>query len=124
MRIKVLSSKTVTLTFTLLAASLHSHADQSWAYTYNGLGMVETANGPRIDVDDTTTYTYDTSANLTSITNSLGQITQLTDYNGRGQPGKIIDVNDAETVLTYHLRGWLLSSTIKTLKPSSQLNFV
>jgi YD repeat-containing protein len=101
---------------------LNAHADQSWDYTYNNLGLVETANGPRTDVNDTTTYTYDTSGNLTSVENALTQTTLLQDYNGRGQPGKIIDSNQVATILTYHARGWLASSTLKHPSGSAALD--
>ncbi len=88
-------------------------AAQNWNYTYNSTGQVLTANGPRTDVSDITTYTYDASGNVASITNPLGQVVQLQNYNGRGQPGKIIDANGVETLLTYHVRGWLLTTTVK-----------
>lgn len=88
-------------------------ATQNWTYTYNTSGQVLTADGPRTDVSDVTTNTYDTSGNLATITNALGHVTQLLDYNGRGQPGRIIDANGVETLLTYHSRGWLLTSTVK-----------
>ncbi|MFS1524425.1 hypothetical protein ACL7TT_09965 [Microbulbifer sp. 2304DJ12-6] len=87
-------------------------------YTYhpagsNGAGLVATMDGPRTDVSDLTSYAYDVSGNLISTTNPLGHVTQLTDHNGRDLPGKSIDANGVETVLTYHVRGWLLTSTVK-----------
>ena len=90
-----------------------AEATQNWSYTYNTNGQVLTADGPRTDVTDVTTYTYDTSGNVATITNPLGHVTQLQNYNGRGQPGTMIDANGVETTLTYHVRGWLLSSTVK-----------
>src|SRR5262249_5399259 len=36
---------------------------RTWTYTYDALGHVLTADGPRTDVNDTTTYTYDASGN-------------------------------------------------------------
>ena len=88
------------------------------SYTYhpigtNGAGLMATMDGPRTDVADTTSYTYDTDGNLMSVTNPLGHVTQMTDYTDRGQPGKIIDPNGIETILTYHARGWLLAATVK-----------
>lgn len=32
---------------------------RNWAYTYNSLGLIETVNGPRTDVQDVTSCTYD-----------------------------------------------------------------
>ncbi|MGI2028642.1 hypothetical protein [Endozoicomonas acroporae] len=43
----------------------------------------------------------------------MGQVTEYQDYNGRSLPGKVIDANGVETLFTYHVRGWLLSSTVK-----------
>lgn len=90
-----------------------AQAYEAWAYTYNSKGQVLTANGPRTDVSDITAYSYDTAGNLATLTNALGHIAHLQNYNGRGQPGKIIDTNGVETLLVYHARGWLLSSTTK-----------
>ncbi len=97
----------------VLASPATVFADPQWNYTYNNSGQVLTADGPRIDVSDTTTYTYDASGNRVSMTNALGHITLMQDYNARGQVGKIIDPNGTETLLTYHPRGWLLSSIVK-----------
>lgn len=93
--------------------SLPALASQNWSYTYNANGQVLTADGPRTDVTDITTNTYDVSGNLATTTNALGHLTQLLDYNGRGQPGRVIDANGVETILTYHARGWLLTSTVQ-----------
>ncbi|UTW46347.1 RHS domain-containing protein [bacterium SCSIO 12696] len=103
----------VTAGMLALGMSGISHASQIWNYTYNSNGQMLTADGPRTDVNDITTYTYDASGNRNTVTNALGHLTQYLDYNGRGQPGRIIDPNGVETVLTYHVRGWLLTSTIK-----------
>lgn len=99
---------------TVSAMTLASaQAAQNWVYTYNTAGQVLTADGTRTDVSDITTNTYDTAGNLANATNALGHLTQLLNYNDRGQPGTIIDPNGVETLLTYQSRGWLLSSTVK-----------
>lgn len=90
-----------------------TQADQVWNYTYNAQGWVETTDGPRDDVADVTTYGYDAAGHITQLTNALGHVTQMLDYNGYGQPQRIIDPNGVETRLDYHARGWLLSSTVK-----------
>jgi RHS repeat-associated protein len=95
-------------------------AQQSTAYTYNPQGLVLSQDGPRTDVTDVTTYTYDTAGNRTSMTNALVHITQLLDYNGRGQPTRVIDANGTETLLSYHVRGWLSSVTV--VDPSGDLS--
>jgi YD repeat-containing protein len=82
---------------------------RTWEYTYNDFGQVLSANGPRIDVNDTTTYTYDTQGNLTSITDALGRVTTLSNYDAHGQVGRIVDPNGLTTDFTYSPRGWLTS---------------
>ena len=114
-----------TFTFTLLAVALSlgiSHAaragDRDWSYTYNGDGQILSANGPRTDVTDITTYVYDDSGNRISITNALGHVVLMQNHNDRGQPGLITDANGVDTLLTYHARGWLSSSTVNNATTS------
>ncbi len=81
------------------------------SYTYNGFGQVLTVDGPRTDVSDITTYDYDTSGNLTKVTNALGHETLITSHDAHGKPLSITDPNGTVTTLTYHPRGWLTSVT-------------
>jgi YD repeat-containing protein len=85
---------------------------RTWSYTYNTVGQVLTATGPRTDVVDKTTYTYDSSGNLSTITNAVGQVTTLSNYDANGRVGLITDANGATTALTYSPRGWLTSKTV------------
>ncbi len=94
---------------------------RTWAYTYypsgvNGAYQVATINGPRTDVSDITTYTYNADGFVSTVTNPLGHVTEVTGYNARGLPLSMLDQNNVVTQMTYHPRGWLLSSTI--LDPS------
>ncbi|MBC9249131.1 hypothetical protein A9179_02455 [Pseudomonas alcaligenes] len=84
-------------------------AERSWSYTYNSLGLVETADGPRTDVADVTTYAYDAQGHLTQVTNALGHITQLSNFDVFGNPQTVIDPNGVVTSLTYAPQGWLTS---------------
>jgi len=84
---------------------------RTWAYTYNSLGLIATVDGPRADVSDVTTYTYDTQGNLTASTNALGHSTQITAHDASGRPLTLVDANGVETTLTYDLRGRLLTRT-------------
>lgn len=91
---------------------------RTWTYTYypqgvNGQFLMHTMDGPRTDVSDVTTYTYTAEGYVASITNPLNQTTQVTAYNARGLPLTMIDSNGVTTEMTYHPRGWLLSSTVK-----------
>jgi YD repeat-containing protein len=87
-------------------------AARTWSYTYNTVGQVLTVTGPRTDVVDKTTYTYDTSGNLSMITNAVGQVATLSNYDANGRVGLITDANGATTALTYSSRGWLTGKTV------------
>ncbi|TQV79449.1 RHS repeat protein [Exilibacterium tricleocarpae] len=114
----------VVVAFLGLASGVAASGNQAWHYTYNAVGLVTSEDGPRTDVADTTSYSYDAHWNMRSITDALGHTTQLQDYNSRGLPGKIIDANGVETLLTYHVRGWLASSTVKHPSGNAALDAV
>lgn len=93
---------------------------RTWTYTYNQYGQALTADGPRTDVTDVTTYTYYDAAdpdmgkrgNLATVTNALGQVTQITAYDLNGNPLTIVDPNGVTTTLTYDLRQRLTARTV------------
>jgi YD repeat-containing protein len=95
---------------------------RTWSYTYNPHGLVLTADGPRTDVSDVTTYTYysDTDSNLgrrgniNTITNAAGQTTTVSSYDAHGNPLSITDANGLTTTLTYDLRQRLTSRAVGT----------
>lgn len=62
------------------------------SYTYNGLDLLETIDGPRTDVTDITTLAYDTATgNLIQVSNPLGQISQITAHDASGRPQTLVD---------------------------------
>lgn len=88
-----------------------------WTYTYNSNGSVLTINGPRTDLADITTYTYFANnaactgasalgcrGQISSVTNALGHVTNITEYNAHGQPLTITDPNGLVTTLGYDAR--------------------
>jgi YD repeat-containing protein len=91
-----------------------------WTYTYNNYGQVLTENGPRTDVNDTTTTTYyaDNDAvlgnrgNVKDITNALGQKTTYNSYDANGRVTKITAPNGSVTDLAYFPRGWLKTLSV------------
>jgi RHS repeat-associated protein len=91
---------------------------RTMTWTYNNLGQVLTIDGPRTDVTDVTAYTYDSQHNLATITNALGHVTQITEYDLHGNPKKIIDPNGVETTLTYDVRQRLKTRTINQFTTS------
>jgi YD repeat-containing protein len=82
----------------------------TYAYEYHDENQsrlkIRTIDGPRTDVADTASYEYSAEGFLTRETDALGRTTQYLDHNGRGQPGRVIDANGVETLLTYTARGW------------------
>ena len=83
---------------------------RTWTYTWDSTGLLQTVNGPRTDVTDTTTYAW-TNGVLSSVTNALSQATQINAVNERGLPTQITDSNGVVTDLAYNQRGWLTSVT-------------
>ena len=80
---------------------------RAWTYTYNANNQMETVDGPRTDVNDTTTYTYDpVNGNLLSVTNAAGHTTQITAHDASGRPLRMVDANGLVTQITYTPRGW------------------
>ncbi len=87
---------------------------------YTSRGQLQSVNGPRTDVSDTTFFDYyaDTApvvfnrARLHRITNALGQVTEFSGYNQFGYPQQITDMNGVVTQLSYGARGRLTGKTI------------
>ncbi len=89
-------------------------AARTWAYTYDTNGLLLSVDGPRTDVNDVTMFTYDAIGNLASMTNALGQTTQYTDYEPSGRLLRSVDPAGVETLLDYHVRGWLAHRKVGT----------
>ncbi|MBN8284892.1 MAG: RHS repeat protein [Zoogloea sp.] len=92
---------------------------RTWTYTYNQYGQVLTADGPRTDVADITTYTYypDSTANWTlgdlkSVTNALGHVWNYTRYDKAGRLLAASDPNGTAYTFTYTPRGWLKTRSV------------
>ena len=86
-----------------------SGSQRNWQYAYNEYGQLLSATGPRTDIVDKTTYTYEVGmrGNLTSVTNAVGHVTSMSNYDANGRVGQITDPNGLVTTLTYTERGWL-----------------
>lgn len=104
------------LTRTVLDTS--TSESRTWTNTFDSAHRLLTADGPRTDVSDVTTYSYYSCTSgsrcgqLHTITNALGHVTTYNSYNAQGQPLSITDANGLVTTLTYDLRKRLASSTV------------
>lgn len=122
--IAVLCSKTVQATTDANGSSGFSAGlsgkPRTWTWTYNAVGQVLTADGPRSDVPDTVTYAYYATddadqakrGNQASTTNALGHVTLISAYDPNGRPLTIVDANGVTTTLSYTPRGWLKTRTV------------
>jgi RHS repeat-associated protein len=95
----------------LVLISLSIKADQTVSYSYNDQGLIASIDGPRTDVEDITTFSYDEQGNRSQVINALGHINKITAYDLSGRPLILIDPNGAETELQYDARGRLVSQT-------------
>jgi len=86
--------------------------EQTTINTYNVLGLIETIDGPRTDVNDITTFEYDVQGNLVRTINALGHETNITAYDAHGRPLTFVDANGTTTILAYDARGRLLTRTV------------
>jgi RHS repeat-associated protein len=108
------------LTKTVTDTTVTPNVARTWTYTYDSYGRVKTADGPRTDVSDVTTYAYYTCTTghqcgqLETITDALGHVTTFNTYNAHGQPLTITDPNGVVTTLTYDARLRLTSREVGT----------
>lgn len=75
-----------------------------------GYGYTFHSNGIPKDIavnrnGKTSIYSYDSLGNLIQIKNALGHIITLSDYDGLGHVGKVVDANGFTTEYTYDARG-------------------
>ncbi len=106
-----LLNKTVTDTAT--------QQSRTWTYTYNSLGQILTADGPRTDVNDVTAYRYytDTTAghhvgDLWQISNALGHTTNFNSYDANGRLLGLTGPNGLAVGFSYDARGRLTQKNV------------
>lgn len=88
-------------------------ATRSWTFTWSN-SLPATAKGSRTDVNDLTKFNYDASGTLTSITNALNQVINVTQHAPNGLPQTVVDANGVTTANSYDPRFRLLTSTVTT----------
>ncbi|MDQ1835023.1 RHS repeat domain-containing protein [Massilia scottii] len=83
-----------------------------WTYAVNGRGQVLTITGPRKDVDDSTTFTYDTAGNLETVKPALSRITRFSEHDKHGHAQRVETHNGVTTKLVFWPRGRLRSKEV------------
>ena len=68
-------------------------------YAYNSHGLLASVTNP---LGGVTSYSYDENDNLTQITDALGHVIKLENYNELCNPQTIIDENGVATNLVYN----------------------
>lgn len=94
---------------TIITVPFLNAGERGWSFTYNTEGLLESSDGPRMDVSDITRFKYDTKGRLTHVVNALGHITERSNFNFMGDPQTVIDPNGIITALTYSPQGWVTS---------------
>ena len=108
-----LPTRTLSDTTTTTAPYSTSGQTKTWTNTWSNFSLAS-VKGPRTDVSELTSFTYDGSGALTKVTNALGQATQITQHTPGGLPQTIGDPNGVTTALTYDARQRLLTNTLST----------
>jgi len=83
-------------------------------FTWSTTGQETSIKLPRTDVTAKTTFGYDTTGALTSVTDALSHQTKITAHTGGGLPLTVVDPNSVTTTLTYDARLNLHTQTIDT----------
>ncbi|WP_238151315.1 RHS repeat-associated core domain-containing protein [Xanthomonas campestris] len=92
------------------------------------IGLLKSADGPRADIEDRTTYNYYPvddagcqagagtclyrKGDLRQTINAAGQIRENLSYDSAGRVLSVVDENGVLLGYTYHPRGWLTSTTV------------
>jgi RHS repeat-associated protein len=106
------------LTTTITDTTVTPNLSRTWTYTYDSYGRLLTADGPRTDVQDVTTFAYYNCSSgpqcgqLQTVSDALGHVSTFNSYNSNGQPVAITDPNGVVTTLAYDARRRMTSQQV------------
>jgi len=109
-----LLTKTLTDTTATIVPYSTNGSVRTWTYTYGANYLLASSKGPRTDVSELTSLSYDNAGVLTTITNALGQPTKVTQHTAGGLPLTLVDVNGVTSTFTYDARQRLLTRSLAT----------
>jgi RHS repeat-associated protein len=117
----LVTSQTITDLTAHTAPYTTSGQTRTITYTWGANARLLSVNGPRAPDgqgrDDVVAFAYDSSGNVTSITNALNHITTFTGYDANGRPASMTDPNGVITQFTYDGRG--RTTTIRVKHPTT-----
>jgi RHS repeat-associated protein len=87
---------------------------REWNYSYLPNGLLQTIDGPRSDVSDITSYTYNSAGLRATMTDALGFVSTYNSYNAHGQLTQMTDANGLISEYSYDDRQRLTSMVEKT----------
>jgi RHS repeat-associated protein len=90
-----------------------------WTYTWNNLDLLTSATGPRTDIAQTTSYTYDANGNLSTVIDALNHVTTVNAVNTSGLPTSITDQNGVVTLMTYDPLGRISTVSVQGPTPAT-----
>jgi RHS repeat-associated protein len=99
---------------------------RSWNYAWNTAGQLTAVHGPLWvsgGTIDTTSYGYNSSGYLQTITNALSQATTVTSWDWRGAPLSVTDPNGVITTFTYDIHGRLTQAIVNPGSTQSEYQF-
>ncbi|HEX8483144.1 MAG TPA: DUF6531 domain-containing protein [Allosphingosinicella sp.] len=92
---------------------------RAWTYTWNALGLMTSVTGPRTDLVQTTTYTYDPNGNLATTRDPLNRVTTVNSVNASGLPTSVTDENGVVTLMTYDPLGRISTASVQGPVPAT-----
>ena len=100
------------------------------------LGLLKSADGPRLDISDAENFTYYMSddagcgtplaacryrkGDLWKVTNALGHVSEVLEYDDTGRVLSVKDQNNVITDMEYHPQGWLTARKVRGVDPVSE----